>query len=357
MKHILISIICLFGLTIKSQTCTLVYDYIEVYTWFGNWSTPSNTGFYTNAFVSPNISGVLVGNGSGSSVVESANYILPNITGLDVFYAHKLSFRLASYRFSNPTASTTGVDGPDYIDVRYSINNGTTFTTEMRIAGNANAYWDYNILATAAKTANGVSTLYTPIAGGNRTTTGDGYSIIELTIPAGVTQLAFSLNCRVNAAGEEWWLDNIELIQLGPCSVLPIELIDFNGYYDNNNYNVINWITATETNNKCFNLYRSIDGIHWDRINTTQGAGTVNTPTVYSFKDYTFYKTINYYKLIQTDYNNLSEEFNTIYIDNTNSETPKPFKIINILGQNVNYDTKGIKILYYMDGSYRLMID
>ena len=103
--------------------------------------------------------------------------------------------------------------------------SGTTAFTEMRIAGNANAYWDYNT-ATAAKIASGAMTTYAPIAGGNRTAIGDGYSVIELTIPAGATQLAFNLNCRMNSAGEEWWIDNAELIQLGPCVVLPIELPD-----------------------------------------------------------------------------------------------------------------------------------
>lgn len=356
MKYILTIIICLLNLTTKSQTCLLVYDYIETYTWAGNWNTPVSTGFYTNYFVSSNASAALIGAGNGSSGIESATYILPNVTGLNTAYAHKLSFRLGSYVISNSAAATRGVDGADYVDVRYSTNNGVTAVTEMRIAGFSNAFWNYNT-ATAAKTANGILTTYAPTAGGDRTTTGDGYSVIELTIPAGATQVAFNLNCRVNSAGEEWWIDNAELIQLGPCAVLPIELIDFNGYYDNNNYNVINWVTATETNSKCFNLYRSIDGIHWNKINTTQGAGTVNTPTAYSFKDYTFDKSINYYKLTQTDYNNVSEEFNTIYIDNINSELPKPFKTVNMLGQDVNSNYKGIKILYYMDGSSRLIVD
>jgi hypothetical protein len=327
---------------------------METYTWFGNWNTIFNTGFYSNASVSSTLSGVLYGSGNGSSAIESANYVLPNVVGLNLVYAHKLSFRLASYRFSNSTAATSGIDGPDYIDVRYSTNNGTTYTTEMRIAGNANAYWNYNT-ATASKTANGIITIYAPTAGGNRTSTGDGYSVISLTIPAGATQLAFTLNARVNSAGEEWWIDNVELIQLGPCVILPIELISFEGV-NNNECNVLTWVTATEINNKDFTLYRSSNSLHWTKINTTQGAGTINTPSMYSYKDYSFDKAINYYKLVQTNFDGSFEEFNTIYIDNSNSEIPLPVKIINLLGQEVSADAPGLKIYYYTNGSSRLIM-
>lgn len=339
--------------TLKSQTCTLVYDYMETYTWFGNWNTPANTGFYTSYFVSSNTSAALYGTGTGSSGLESAIYVLPNITGLNATYAHKLSFRLGSYKISNSGAATAGVDGPDYIDVRYSTNNGVTAFTEMRITGNANAYWDYNTAATAVKTANGVMTTYTPIAGGDRTATGDGYSIIELTIPAGATQLAFNLNCRVNAAGEEWWIDNAELIQLAPCVELPIELVSFESY-KNMDYNQITWVTATETNNSYYTLERSLNGYDWSFVTNVSGAGTVSTPSLYEYKDYGFTpNTYNYYRLKQTDFNGQYKYFNIIFVDNVEKEKPKVIKITNILGQEITDDYFGLIIEYHSDGSIR----
>ena len=356
MKRLLIILSCLLFLNVKSQTCTLVFDNMETYTWFGDWNTIFNTGFYNNASISPTLSGVLYGGGSGSSLIESANYVLPNVVGLNTIYAHKLTFRLASYRFSNPTAATAGVDGPDYIDVRYSINNGTTYTTEMRIAGNANAYWNYNTAATASKTANGVMTTYAPTAGGNRTTTGDGYSIIELTIPAGATQLAFSLNCRVNSAGEEWWIDNVELIQLGPCVVLPIELISFDTY-QKENYNEITWVTATELNNDYFSLERSVDAFNWSEIYIVDGLGTSSTTKFYEYKDYDFTKnSVNYYRLKQTDYDGNFKYFNINYVINTDKDKPTIIKIVNVMGQEVGQNATGIVIEIYSDGSTKKII-
>lgn len=352
MKKLLTIFSLLLFLTSKSQTCTLVYDYMETYTWFGNWNTPANTGFYTNYFVSSNVSAALIGAGTGSSGLESAVYVLPNVTGLNATYAHKLSFRLGSYVISSTAAATRGVDGPDYVDVRYSANNGVTVFTEMRIAGNSNAFWAYNT-ATAAKTANGTITTYAPIAGGNRTATGDGYSIIELTIPAGATQLIFNLNCRVNSAGEEWWIDNAELIQLGPCAVLPIELVSFEAY-KNVDYNQITWVTATETNNDYYTLERSLNGYNWSFVTNVKGAGTVSTPSLYEYKDYDFTSnTYNYYRLKQTDFNGQYKYFNIISVDNVGKEKPKVIKITNILGQVISDGYVGLIIEYYSDGSTR----
>lgn len=353
MKKLLLIFFLFTVFVTKSQTCTLLYDNMETYTWFGNWNTIFNTGFYNNASISTTLSGVLYGGGNGSSAIESANYVLPNVTGLNTAYAHKLTFRLASYRFSNPTAATAGVDGADYIDVRYSTNN-LTYTTEMRIAGNANAYWDYNTAATASKTVTGVITTYAPTAGGNRTTTGDGYSTIELTIPAGATQLAFSLNCRVNSAGEEWWIDNIELIQLGPCVALPIEIVSFEAR-KNEGYNTLTWVTATETNNDYFTLERSIDGFNWVEIATVDGAGTVSTPSFYEYKDYEFTEdTVNYYRLKQTDFNGLFEYFQIVYVSNFGIQKKGTLlKTINLMGQEVNQDYEGLVLEHYSDGTIR----
>lgn len=353
MRNLLYILLSLIPTLSFSQTCTttVTYDYAESYTWIGGWSTPVNTGYYTNASVSPSLSAVLYGTGNGSSGVESANYILPNITGLNPTYTYVLRFRLASYRFSAPTAATTGVDGADYVDVRYSINNGATYTTEMRIAGNSNAYWDYNTLATASKTVSGVNTVYSPTGGGNRTSTGDGYSIIELIIPPGPTQLSFLLSCRANSAGEEWWLDNIELLEIAPCTPLPIELVDFSGR-NNDDHNSITWITVTEINNDYYTLERSTDGLIWSEITVTDGAGNSLTPILYLFKDYNYIKDVtNYYRLKQTDFNGAFKYFNIIHITPNITPKPKLLTIYNYMGQEVNNSATGFLIELYDDGS------
>lgn len=226
MKKVLLGLLFFIHLNFSySQTCntTLVYDNVETYTWFGLWNSLVNAGYYTNVFVSSNASAALIGVGSGTSVIEQSTYVLPNIT-VNSNFQHIFRFRLGSYRITS-IGTTSGVDNADYVEVRLSTNNGTTYVPEMRITGFSNAYWDYNTNATASKTANGTLQTFTPAAGGNRTATGDGYSVIELRIPAGVSNIAVNLLCRANSAGEEWWIDNMELIQVVPIPNNPIVTI------------------------------------------------------------------------------------------------------------------------------------
>jgi hypothetical protein len=338
---------------IYSQSCTTLvrYDYIETYNWSSGWSVGSNANYYTNASVSASASAAMIGLGNGSSALESGYYVLPNVTGLNSTSTYVLKFRLASYRFSNSTAATAGVDVSDYADVQLSTNGGTTYISELRITGNANSYWSYSSLAVASKTANGVLTTLTPTAGGDRTNTGDGYSYIQLTLPAAITQCAFYIYCRANSAGEEWWLDNIELFEIFPCNPLPIELVDFSvDAYET--YNLVSWKTETELNNDRFILFRSSDGIAWQIIEEISGAGTSVVSNNYNCLDYSYPATINYYRLKQVDFDGNFEYFKIIAIDNRKKLNKVVINITDILGRPATANSTGILIYQYSDGTY-----
>ena len=230
MKKILLSLITiLFTINLYSQSCTstVYYDNMETFTWFGNWWTPAlTTGFFTNASVSPNTSAVIYGSGTGTSGIEQDWYSLPNITGLNPNYSYQLKFRLASFVFSSPAATTRGVDVADYLSVQISINGGTTYTTELRITGNSNATWPFTSTGVITHTANGTFTnsaaplgdVYQSPAGATTTAP----STIILNLPPNITQIAVDLYCRVNSAGEEFWIDDVELIETIPTPVLTI---------------------------------------------------------------------------------------------------------------------------------------
>jgi photosystem II stability/assembly factor-like uncharacterized protein len=84
-------------------------------------------------------------------------------------------------------------------------------------------------------------------------------------------------------------------------SYIPVELISFNGKISNNNI-LIEWITASETNNKGFEIQRSIDRFEWITLGYISGKGT-STETNYYFYIDTEVKTGKYfYRLKQTDY-------------------------------------------------------
>lgn len=291
----------------KTQNCidTIAFDNMETFDWFGNWWTPAPTaGFFTNASVSPNTSAVIYGSGTGTSGIERDWYVMPNISGLNPFSTHKFSFRLASYVFSSPGATTRGVDAADFVEVQLSTNGGVTYFAEMRIRGFSNATWDYNTLGVASKTVNGVTTVYTPIAGGNRTTTGDGFSIIELTIPPGTTQIAVDIYCQVNSAGEEWWIDNVLLEEIYDCTFLPIELIYFGVEYDKNNRDAIVTWKANVTNlDEYFIIEKSIDSYVFDSIGVVFPTETGTNNYIF-IDESTIYNGYTYFRLKMMERNN-----------------------------------------------------
>jgi hypothetical protein len=99
------------------------------------------------------------------------------------------------------------------------------------------------------------------------------------------------------------------------CTVLPIQLIDFTAeYQQDNNLVYLNWATATESNNKYFQIERSTDGINFDVIGQITGAGNSITEKYYSMQDDNPVTGTSYYRLRQTDYDGNSQIFNVIPI-------------------------------------------
>jgi hypothetical protein len=129
---------------------------------------------------------------------------------------------------------------------------------------------------------------------------------------------------------------------------MPVELIDFKGE-NMLTYNLLSWSTVSEINNNYFTIERSIDGTHFTEVKTLSGEGTSSTTLNYSFSDYEFEKKINYYRLTQTDYDGASETFDLISINNLKD----PYtitKVVNMLGQEMDKDYLGFRIIYFSNG-------
>ena len=129
-------------------------------------------------------------------------------------------------------------------------------------------------------------------------------------------------------------------------SSLPIELLEFKGQ-EKDGVNVISWITSSERNNDYFTLERSRDAINWKVIDYIKGSGNSTTELNYEYLDNNYDSDVyNYYRLKQTDFNGESEIFETIAIYN---KSKKIIKILNIMGESVNINTKGLIFIIYED--------
>lgn len=134
---------------------------------------------------------------------------------------------------------------------------------------------------------------------------------------------------------------------------LSVDLLDFSvDKFDG--YNIIKFITDSYAN--LFVVERSFDGINWHVLTKIQKNINLNNQLNYNFKDYSFIKGLNYYRLKIIKLNNEIRYSNIIIVDNSDSNLHKPIKIINIYGQEVDEDYNGIKIYFYQDGTYKKIL-
>lgn len=87
---------------------------------------------------------------------------------------------------------------------------------------------------------------------------------------------------------------------------IPVELLSFTASTFNNKVE-LSWITATEKNNRGFDIERSTDGKIFVSIGFIPGSGTSTETRNYTFVDRNPVNGISYYRLKQTDYDGTFE--------------------------------------------------
>jgi hypothetical protein len=132
-------------------------------------------------------------------------------------------------------------------------------------------------------------------------------------------------------------------------TVLPIELISFSAKKLKNDV-LVSWKTASEINNDYFTVERSFDGQHFTPIARIDGAGNSTHTIDYKIEDKDYVNGVNYYKLIQTDYNGDETVSDIVAVDMTTNSEAK-IKTVNLIGQEVNEHFSGIVYDVYSDGS------
>lgn len=112
---------------------------------------------------------------------------------------------------------------------------------------------------------------------------------------------------------------------------LPVDLVNAE-ISCNNNKALLNWSTATETNNNYFSLEYSDDGKAWLLLDTIKGAGNSTELLEYEV-DLSIYKRfkMNYVRLSQTDYDGTTETLGTFSLNCKHSQEsatayPNPFE-------------------------------
>lgn len=97
------------------------------------------------------------------------------------------------------------------------------------------------------------------------------------------------------------------------CYKTPIELLRFTGA-DTPEGNLLEWSTASETDNDYFTIKRSGNGVDFQTIATVKGSGTSITQKSYELLDKDAPQGLSYYRLTQTDFNGTVSEPTTISV-------------------------------------------
>ena len=106
---------------------------------------------------------------------------------------------------------------------------------------------------------------------------------------------------------------------------LPIELISFTGY-NQNSINILNWETASETNNNYFVVEHAVDGISFSDVTKIKGAGTTSQAQYYSAVDEAPFFPLSFYRLKQIDFDGKFSYSKTIAV--YKSQNDRNFNII-----------------------------
>jgi hypothetical protein len=158
--------------------------------------------------------------------------------------------------------------------------------------------------------------------------------------------------------------DGVQDMLTGP---LPIELLKFEGYLNNDHVDLF-WSTMSETDNDYFSVEHSINGIEWNRVAKVDGAGNSNQELQYSAAHDEPNLGVNYYRLRQTDFNGtytytdpisilFEEDHLVIYPNPANTELNiyKPgignfeLTVYNSLGQEVNLELDAYEDMMQVD--------
>ncbi|MCE7858044.1 MAG: T9SS C-terminal target domain-containing protein, partial [Ignavibacteria bacterium CHB3] len=122
----------------------------------------------------------------------------------------------------------------------------------------------------------------------------------------------FMIRFKSVQPGWDWWwaVDNICIYGSDP---IPVELTSFTATA-NLGAVELNWITATETNNRGFEVQRSAGG-EFETIAFVEGHGTTTQTNAYSYTDKTVGTGSYSYRLKQVDFDGTFEYSNVVEVE------------------------------------------
>lgn len=134
-------------------------------------------------------------------------------------------------------------------------------------------------------------------------------------------------------------VDGIRVSNSWSTSALPVKFNSFNATINNKQTN-LSWSTASEVNNKGFEVERSTDGVNFETIGFVKGNGNSNRVSKYSFVHPN--QSSAFYRLKQIDFDGKFDYSNVISVQGNDliiDITPNPFNNVIEINSNGNLVT------------------
>ncbi|MCW8813214.1 MAG: T9SS type A sorting domain-containing protein [Chlorobium sp.] len=162
-------------------------------------------------------------------------------------------------------------------------------------------------------------------------------------------------------ATDETYYDDYQVLDL----IIPVELTSFTASVNEGNV-VLNWSTATETNNHLFEIERKAVTSEYITIGYVEGAGTTTEPQNYSYTDNEVETGTYTYRLKQVDFDGTFTYSNEVEVDvtaplsfNLDQNYPNPFNPTTNINYSIQeagniilavYNTVGEKVAVLVNG-------
>jgi hypothetical protein len=138
--------------------------------------------------------------------------------------------------------------------------------------------------------------------------------------------------------------------EIVPTAALPVKLIAFDAVKNNQSVD-ISWSTASEINSDYFDIMRCGIDTKWELIGTIRAAGNSNKILHYAITDTSPRPGINYYKMVEYDFDGTSQESKVLSVSN-------PVVVLTHLTAFPNPTNNSTTFIFYTEnaGSYYLKV-
>ncbi len=274
----------------------------------------STNGFLTLTSGFIDLDGFDVTINDGSSFVGGSEDSYLIVDGVGVL-RHAITALSTNYTF--PIG-----DSDEYAPFTFTLNSGTlsnsNVTINMRDAKHTNIvesnfitrYWSLNNENITGTLNYGVSYIYTDVD-----VVGSEGQLLARKFSGAGNDIGGTVTAGTNTLANTGYNSFSDFTAESEPIPLPVSLISFEGDHMESGV-LLKWITGSEINNSHFELSHSLNGKDFNVIGLINGNGNTNSITEYSFFDKKASRGVNYYKLVQYDFDNSEELLGIILVSN-----------------------------------------